>query len=103
MGDAADPALPDSSSFDVVLSRHVLGAARPGRGLARHDRSAGAGLGPLLLVEAAAGVHRRRSAAAEVEAMIRAAGRRAAVRHLPESVYWGKAITDERYLVVSSG
>jgi hypothetical protein len=39
--------------------------------------------------------------AAETEALVRATGRGVAVRHLPEPVYWGKDIDDERYLLVS--
>ncbi len=101
VGDAADPDLP-AGSYDVVLSRHVLWALPdPAAGLARWIDLLAPG-GRLLLVEGrwftGGGL-----AAADVEAMVAAAGREAVVRHLPESVYWGKQITDERYLVVSRG
>jgi hypothetical protein len=37
----------------------------------------------------------------ETVALVEATGRAARLRRLPEAVYWGRAITDERYLVVS--
>jgi SAM-dependent methyltransferase len=99
VGDAADPELP-AGSFDVVLSRHVLWALPdPAAGLARWVRLLAPG-GRLLLVEGrwftGSGL-----AAADAEALVRATGRGAVVRHLPEPVYWGKPIDDERYLILS--
>jgi SAM-dependent methyltransferase len=99
VGDAGDPDLP-TGSFDVVLSRHVLWALPdPAAGLARWVDLLAPG-GRLVLVEGrwftGGGL-----AAADTEAMVRATGRGAAVRHLPEAVYWGKEIDDERYLLVS--
>jgi len=101
VGDAGDPDLP-ARSFDVVLSRHVLWALPdPAAGLARWVELLAPG-GRLLLVEGrwftGGGL-----AAAETEALVRATGRGAVVQHLPERVYWGKEIDDERYLVVSDG
>ena len=99
VGDAGDPDLP-VGSFDVVLSRHVLWALPdPAAGLARWVDLLAPG-GRLVLVEGrwftGGGL-----AAADTEAMVRATGRGADVRHLPEAVYWGKEIDDERYLLVS--
>ncbi len=99
VGDAAAPGLAPGS-FDVVLSRHVLWALPdPAAGLARWVDLLAPG-GRLLLVEGrwatGAGL-----AAAEVEAMVRATGRGAVVRPIPEPIYWGKEISDERYLLVS--
>jgi SAM-dependent methyltransferase len=99
VGDAAEPDLP-TGSFDVVLSRHVLWALPdPAAGLARWVELLAPG-GRLLLVEGrwftGGGLP-----AAETEALVRATGRGVAVRHLPEPVYWGKDIDDERYLLVS--
>jgi SAM-dependent methyltransferase len=99
VGDAADPDLP-AGSFDVVLSRHVLWALPdPAAGLARWVELLAPG-GRLLLVEGrwftGGGL-----AAADTEALVRATGRGAVVRHLREPVYWGKDIDDERYLLLS--
>lgn len=101
VGDAGDPDLPDGQ-FDVVLSRHVLWALPdPAAGLARWVGLLAPG-GRLVLVEGrwftGGGL-----AAADTEALVRATGRGAVVRHLPEPVYWGKEIDDERYLLVSAG
>ena len=99
VGDAADPDLP-AGSFDVVLSRHVLWALPdPAAGLARWVELLAPG-GRLVLVEGrwftGGGL-----AAAETESLVRATGRGVAVRQLPQPVYWGKQIDDERYLLVS--
>lgn len=99
VGDAADPDLA-AGSFDVVLSRHVLWALPdPAAGLARWVELLAPG-GRLLLVEGrwftGSGL-----AAGDTEALVRATGRDAVVRHLPEPIYWGKEIDDERYLLVS--
>ena len=39
--------------------------------------------------------------AQETVALVEATGRRAELRRLSEPAYWGREITDERYLVVS--
>ena len=98
-GDAATPPL-EAESYDVVLCRHVLwalpdpvavlttwaGLLRPG--------------GRLVLVE---GLWQNEAglSADETVAMLSAAGRDSTVTPLPEAVYWGRQITDQRYLVVS--
>lgn len=98
VGDAADPDLP-TGTFDVVLSRHVLWALPdPEAGLRRWVELLAPG-GRLLLVEGrwftGGGL-----TAADTTALLNAVGREGAVRHLPEPVYWGREIDDERYLVV---
>ncbi|MGA9746885.1 MAG: class I SAM-dependent methyltransferase [Nocardioides sp.] len=101
VGDASDPDLP-AGEFDVVLSRHVLWALPdPAAGLARWVTLL-APAGRLLLVEGrwftGGGL-----TAADTEALVHDTGRSVAVRHLPEPIYWGKTIDDERYLAVSVG
>lgn len=99
VGDAADPdAAP--GSFDVVLCRHVLWALpEPDAVLARWARLLRPG-GRLVLVEGSwstgAGL-----TAAECERLVRTGRDEAVVTHLPDPVYWGRAISDERYLLVS--
>jgi SAM-dependent methyltransferase len=99
VGDASDPQLP-AGSFDVVLSRHVLWALPdPVAGLARWVALLAPG-GRLVLVEGrwftGGGL-----TSAQTEALVHGTGRSVAVRHLPDPVYWGKEISDERYLAVS--
>ncbi len=99
VGDAADPPL-ETDAYDAVLSRHVLWALPdPVAALARW-----VGLlapdGILLLVEGRWGSGAGLTAA-DAEAIVRTARIDVMVRHLPESVYWGKNIDDERYLLVS--
>jgi SAM-dependent methyltransferase len=99
VGDASDPDLPDGA-FDVVLSRHVLWALPdPVAGLRRWCDLLAPG-GRLLLVEGRwfndAGL-----SAADTQSLLSEVGRSAVVRHLPESVFWGREIEDERYLVLS--
>lgn len=99
VGDASDPPLP-IASYDVVLSRHVLWALPdPDAGLRRWVDLLAPG-GRLVLVEGrwftGGGL-----TAADTAALLDAVGREYVVRHLPEAVYWGREIDDERYLVVS--
>jgi SAM-dependent methyltransferase len=99
VGDAAAPDLP-AGCFDVVLSRHVLWALPdPAAGLRRWCDLLAPG-GRLLLVEGrwfnGAGL-----AADDTAALLAGARRGAEVHHLTDPVYWGRAITDERYLAVS--
>lgn len=97
VGDAADPQL-DRGGFDVVLSRHVLWAMPDAA--AAFDRWVTL-LGPggrAVLVEGSW----ETGAGLPAEQCERIVGRlldAVVVRHLMEQVYWGKAITDERYLV----
>ena len=100
VGDAQAPGLPPAS-YDVVLSRHVLWAMDdPALALERWLALLASG-GTLLLVEGSwstgAGI-----TAAQAAALVRETGRESDVRLLPEPVYWGKEITDERYLLVSA-
>lgn len=100
VGDAASPAL-EPHSYDVVLSRHVLWAMpNPSQAIARWVDLLGP-RGIVVLVEGhwstGAGL-----TAAECERVVRTVRRDVRVRPLSESRYWGKAIDDERYLLVSS-
>ncbi|NPC96580.1 class I SAM-dependent methyltransferase [Nocardioides sp. zg-DK7169] len=99
VGDAADPPL-EPAAYDVVLGRHVLWALPdPAAAFA-----AWAGLlvpgGVAVLVEGrwATGAGLPAEAAA---AIVRGAGREATVQPLPDPALWGRAITDERYLLLS--
>lgn len=100
VGDASAPPLP-ASSFDVVLSRHVLWALPDPQSALRRWIELLAPEGRLLLVEGrwftGGGL-----TASETARLLDRAGRGYAVRHLPDAVYWGKEIEDERYLVVSA-
>ena len=96
-GDAASPPL-EAATYDVVLSRHVLWAMpSPAGALDRWIGLLRPG-GRLVLVEGnwstGAGL-----SAEETMALVRAAGRIPTLRRLPEPVYWGHEITDDRYLV----
>jgi SAM-dependent methyltransferase len=82
----------------VVLSRHVLWAMpSPAAALDRWIALLRPG-GRLLLVEGrwstGAGL-----TAEETVALVEAAGYEARLRRMPEPVFWGREITDDRYLV----
>ncbi len=98
LGDANAPDL-DPATYDVVLSRHVLWAMDDPAAALRRWLALLAPGGVLLLVEGSwstgAGI-----TSEQAVALVRAAGRDAELRPLPEAVYWGKEITDDRYLVV---
>ena len=99
VGDAARPCL-SPSAYDVVLSRHVLWAMPdPAEAFARWIELLRP-QGVAVLVEGhwttGAGL-----TAAESSRIVRSVRADVAVRPLPEAVYWGKEITDERYLIVS--
>ena len=99
VGDAAAPPL-DRAAYDVVLCRHVLWALPdPAAALRRWIDLLAPG-GRLVLVEGrwfnGAGL-----SAAETVGLVEATGRPAELIRLPESVYWGREITDERYVVRS--
>ncbi len=98
VGDAARP--PVTGPFDVVLCRHVLWALPDQEAVLRRWSRLLTDRGRLVLIEGhwatGAGL-----TAAEVLARLAQANRRGIVRHLPEADYWGRAITDERYLVIS--
>ncbi len=98
VGDAADPPLEDGG-YDVVLCRHVLWALpEPAAALARWCELL-APEGRLVLVEGSwstgAGL-----TAADTSTLLEQVGRTPQVTRLPEEVYWGKEIEDERYVVV---
>jgi len=99
--DAAEPPLA-AASYDVVLCRHVLWAMpSPAAALERWIGLLAPG-GRLLLVEGnwsnGAGL-----TAEQTVDLVRETGRDAELRRLPEQVYWGRAIDDDRYLVTSRG
>lgn len=99
LGDAGDPQL-SPASVDVVLCRHVLWAlADPGLAVTRWVAALRPG-GRLVLVEGdwstGAGLTARRCTE-----IVASACSRVEVRHLPEPLLWGRAISDERYLVVA--
>lgn len=100
VGDAAAPPLADAA-YDVVLSRHVLWAMpSPAAALDRWLAILRPG-GRLLLVEGnwstGAGL-----SAEETVALVEATGREALLRTLPEPVFWGREISDDRYLVTAT-
>ena len=99
VGDAARPAL-EPHAYDVILSRHVLWAmSDPEGAFARWIDLLRPG-GVAVLVEGrwstGAGLTTE-----ETVRIVRAVRAEAEVRQLPEEIYWGKEIHDERYLVVS--
>lgn len=98
-GDAAEPGL-EPGAFDVVMCRHVLWAMPdPSAALERWVGLLRPG-GRLLLVEGrwhtGAGLPARRT-----EELVREHRAEVSLRRLPEPVYWGGPIEDERYLVLS--
>jgi SAM-dependent methyltransferase len=101
VGDAASPPLA-AAAYDVVLCRHVLWAMPDPAAALRTWLDLLAPGGRLVLVEGrwstGAGL-----SAAEVVALVGAAGRAASLTPLPEARYWGREIDDERYVVVSTG
>lgn len=99
--DAAAPPL-EPATYDVVLCRHVLWAmADPTAALSAWVNLL-APEGRLVLIEGRwfneAGL-----SVAETVALVEATGLRADLTLLPEPVYWGRVIDDERYIVVGSG
>ena len=100
VGDAAEPPLANAA-YDVVLSRHVLWAMpSPAAALERWLALLRPG-GRLLLVEGnwstGAGL-----SAEETVGLVEAAGREAVLRRMPEPVFWGRDISDDRYLVTAT-
>jgi SAM-dependent methyltransferase len=97
--DAADPPLAPGSCH-VVLCRHVLWAMpSPAAALRRWIELLTPG-GRLVLVEGSWSTGAGLAGWQTVD-LVRAAGHEATLRPLPEPVYWGGPIDDERYLVVS--
>ncbi|WP_183092751.1 class I SAM-dependent methyltransferase [Nocardioides stalactiti] len=96
-GDAFAPPLP-TAGYDVVLSRHVLWAMPdPSAALARWSALLRPG-GRLVLVEGrwanGAGL-----AAEETMRLVEEAGHPTYLVRLTDPAYWGRSITDDRYLV----
>ncbi len=99
IGDASDPVL-EPGAYDAVLSRHVLWALPdPAAAFARWVRLLKSD-GVVVLVEGrwhtGGGI-----TAEDAERIVRTVRTSAEVQHLADPVYWGKKITDERYLLVS--
>ncbi len=96
--DAAAPPLA-SASYDVVVCRHVLWAMPDPAATLQRWIDLLVPDGRLVLVEGrwfnGAGL-----SAAETVGLVEGAGRTARLTRLPEPVYWGREIDDERYLVV---
>lgn len=99
VGDASEPAL-EAASYDVVLSRHVLWAMPdPTVAFARWiDLLRPNGIAVLIEGRWSTGAGLTADAAQRI---VLGADREATIRQLPESVYWGKDIDDERYLLIS--
>lgn len=97
--DAARPPL-TPAAYDAVLCRHVLWALPDPVEVLRTWADLLVPGGRLLLVEGRWG-NGAGTTADETMAMVRAAGRDASLTRLPEAIYWGREIQDERYLVVS--
>lgn len=99
VGDAAAPGL-EAGAYDVVLCRHVLWAMSDPVAAFASWVELLAPAGVVVLVEGrwGNGVGLR---ADEAEAIVRTARSEVTVRHLPEDVFWGKTIDDERYLLTS--
>lgn len=100
VGDAANPAL-EPNGYDVVLSRHVLWAMPDAtQAFARWVDLLGP-RGTVILIEGnwstGAGM-----SATECERLVRTVRHDVRVRPLPDPIYWGRAIEDERYIIVSS-
>lgn len=97
--DASTPPLAESA-YDVVLCRHVLWALPDQPAALRRWIDLLAPGGRLVLVEGnwstGAGL-----TAEQTADLLRSVGREPVVRPLPEAAYWGRAISDERYLVTS--
>src|SRR5262245_17140415 len=97
LGDAAAPTLAHAA-YDVVLSRHVLWAMPdPETAFARWVDLLAPG-GVVVLVEGRWGTGAGLTAA-DASRIVRTARTEADVTPLPDAIYWGKEIGDERYLL----
>jgi len=97
--DAGAPPLP-AGAYDVVLCRHVLWALPDQVGVLGLWVDLLAPGGRLVLVEGSWATGAGLTADATL-ALLEAAGRPGVVRRLTEPAFWGREITDERYLVVA--
>ena len=99
VGDASNPPLP-RGVFDVVLSRHVLWALpEPAKALQQWEGLLVPG-GALIIIDGRWQTGAGLSATTVLD-LLRALGRDAELTRLRDPALWGRAITDERYLVVS--
>jgi SAM-dependent methyltransferase len=98
-GDAARPPLPHAS-FDVVLGRHVFWALPDPAGALAHWIALLRPQGRLALIEGRwmTGVG---LPAADCTALLRLHREEARLQVLDDRALWGRAITDERYLLLS--
>lgn len=99
IADAAAPSLP-AAKYDVVLCRHVLWAiSEPVDAFRRWVALLKPG-GIVVLIEGnwttGAGL-----TAAQTEQIVLQVRDEVHIKHLPEPIYWSRAITDERYLAIS--
>jgi 2-polyprenyl-3-methyl-5-hydroxy-6-metoxy-1,4-benzoquinol methylase len=99
VGDAGAPDLP-AATFDVVLSRHVVWALPDPQESLRRWTDLLTERGRLVLVEGywftEAGLH-----ADELLGLLDARLEVREVRRLDDPAYWGKPVSDERYVVVA--
>jgi len=101
VGDAADP-VAAAGSYDVVLCRHVLWALPDPPAVLRRWVRLLDPAGRLVLVEGSwsTGVGLRAEQTVE---LVRAAGLDPQLVRLDDPALWGRAITDDRHLVVGRG
>lgn len=99
VADAATPSLA-VGEYDVVLSRHVLWAMQDHEDAFARWVTLLKPAGTVVLIEGSwstgAGL-----TAAQVEQIMLRVREEVSVVPLPQPVYWGKTITDERYIAVS--
>lgn len=99
--DAGDPPL-ERAAYDVVLCRHVLWALPEQPAVLARWVDLLAPGGRLVLVEGSWSTGAGLSAEDTV-ALVEGIGRRADLARLPQAAYWGRAVEDDRYVVVSPG
>jgi len=99
VGDASAPGL-EAAAYDAVLCRHVLWAMPDPVAAFASWVQLLAPTGVVVLVEGRWGTGAGLRAD-EAEAIVRTARSEVTVRHLPEDVFWGKTVDDERYLLTS--
>lgn len=100
VGDAAEPPLPDGA-FDVVVVRHVLWAMPdPHEAIERWVRLLTTD-GVLVLIEGLWSTGAGLDSTTTID-LVRRVHPDPVIRHLTDPDLWGRAIEDERYMVVSS-
>lgn len=99
IADAAAPPLP-AAEFDVVLCRHVLWAMSEPADAFRRWVALLKPRGIVVLIEGrwATGAGLTAALTRQIVLQVR---NEVHIRHLPEPIYWGKEITDERYVAIS--